>query len=284
MARIRSVHPGLFSDEAFVSLSMAARVLLIGVWTEADDHGVFEWKPVTLKIRVMPVDNVDVEELLAEMVAADSIRKFTSSGKSYGLVRNFCRYQRPKKPKYTFFMPTELHTYAGLKEDGSLPVLHQSSTDPEKPSQREEGGDLRKEESGGGERSPARISKGSSKEEGSLLDFAFEPSLDAVSMVKGKGFGDEQFRSELSKFMAYYMAKGAHRADWNAALVLWFERAKADPVPSGPIAKKFHVKTDTEQWRAWCKHLGKTPATDRNFGWFFDSEWPPGYAAPRMDA
>jgi hypothetical protein len=33
MPRIRSVHPGLFTDEAFVTVSMAARVLLIGVWT-----------------------------------------------------------------------------------------------------------------------------------------------------------------------------------------------------------------------------------------------------------
>jgi hypothetical protein len=32
MAHIRSVHPGLFIDDAFLELSMGARVLLIGIW------------------------------------------------------------------------------------------------------------------------------------------------------------------------------------------------------------------------------------------------------------
>ena len=48
-------------------LSMAARVLLFGLWTEADDQGVFDWKPITIKMRILPVDNVDVPELLAEL-------------------------------------------------------------------------------------------------------------------------------------------------------------------------------------------------------------------------
>jgi hypothetical protein len=147
MARIRSIHPGLFTDEAFASLSMGARVLLLGVWTEADDHGVFEWKPVTLKMRVMPVDNVSIPELLAECERADVIKRFTS-GKSYGLVRNFCRYQRPKKPKYVHPIPPELYTYAGLKPDGSLVVLHQSRTSGESEPQRDDGGGEGEEESG----------------------------------------------------------------------------------------------------------------------------------------
>jgi hypothetical protein len=29
-----------------------ARLLLIGIWSEADDRGVFEWKPATLKMRL----------------------------------------------------------------------------------------------------------------------------------------------------------------------------------------------------------------------------------------
>src|SRR4051794_19179480 len=38
-ARIRSIHPRLFTDEAFVSCLPLARLLLLGIWTEADDHG-----------------------------------------------------------------------------------------------------------------------------------------------------------------------------------------------------------------------------------------------------
>jgi hypothetical protein len=44
------------------------------------------------------------------------------------------------------------------------------------------------------------------------------------------------------------------------------------------LSKKVHVKADTPQWRAWTAHLGREMPQDRNFGWLFDSEWPPGYA------
>lgn len=43
------------------------------------------------------------------------------------------------------------------------------------------------------------------------------------------------------------------------------------------LASQVHVKADTPQWRAWASHLGKSPPQDRNFGWYFDSEWPPGH-------
>ncbi len=52
MARIRSIHPGQATDEDFVQCSPFARLLAIFVRNEADDHGVFKWKPVTLKMRI----------------------------------------------------------------------------------------------------------------------------------------------------------------------------------------------------------------------------------------
>lgn len=46
------------------------------------------------------------------------------------------------------------------------------------------------------------------------------------------------------------------------------------------LSKKVHIKAETPQWDAWVAHLGKPPPQDRNFGWLFDSEWPPGYSPP----
>ncbi len=54
MARIRSIHPGLWTDEAFVSLTPYARLLFMGIWTECDDMGSFEWSPLKLKMRLLP--------------------------------------------------------------------------------------------------------------------------------------------------------------------------------------------------------------------------------------
>jgi hypothetical protein len=160
-ARIRSVHPGLFTDEDFVSCRPMARLLLIGIWSEADDRGVFEWKPATLKMRLLPADDVGIDELLAELSALGMIKNVGIGGKTYGLVRNFCRFQRPKKPTYRVELPHEFWNYVGLNADGfhpdhsrnphtyptsSPPVPNQLRTGTEKAAQMEDGGGRRKEE------------------------------------------------------------------------------------------------------------------------------------------
>ena len=132
MARIRSVHPGLFTDEAFMSCGFAARQLIVGLWCEARDDGVFEWKTLTLKARIFPVDNIDVEELLAELESHDIIRRFEAGGKSYGAVRNFRKYQRPKKPNDSGVLPDEFRTYVGLSEGGSEPEDDKARSVPKK--------------------------------------------------------------------------------------------------------------------------------------------------------
>jgi hypothetical protein len=131
MARIRSVHPGLFTDEIFVSLSAFARLLFIGIWTECDDRGAFEWKPVTLKMRLLPVDNSDVGALLAELRLANAVRYYELDGRQYGAVRNFCKYQRPKKPNYIHPIDDDFPTYVALSHRSSEPVLQKGEIAPQ---------------------------------------------------------------------------------------------------------------------------------------------------------
>lgn len=139
MARIRSVHPGLFTDESFMTASIHARLLLIGLWTECWDDGVFDWKPLTLKARIFPVDSVDVSALLAELEALDIIKPFERGGKRFGAVRNFCRFQRPKKPNNSGVISDHIKIYVGISSTGSEPVPHQSETGGEKSPQMEDG-------------------------------------------------------------------------------------------------------------------------------------------------
>lgn len=263
MARIRSIHPGIFTDEGFASLSMAARVLLLGVWTEADDHGVFEWKPVTLKMRVMPVDNVSIPELLAECERADVLKRFTS-GKSYGLVRNFCRFQRPKKPKYTHPMPPELFLYAGLKDDGSLQVLHQSRTSGEMTPQREDEGGEGEEESGieKGEgvkpaRSDLRLVEGS-EDRPIPIDETYDPSDRAIEYAYSLGMKKADLTSELSKFVAMSMATRAVSFNPDMNFKVWCDRwldfkrknnPEWKPVPDRPP----EVVEDRSTWPIICE-------------------------------
>ena len=126
MARIRSIHPGQWTDEQFVSVSPFARLLALALRNEADDQGVFEWKPVGLKMRLLPADTVDIVALLSELVGADIIRKYAAEGREYGAIRNFQRYQRPKKPNSLHPIPVELRTYLNSSAASSEPVENQS--------------------------------------------------------------------------------------------------------------------------------------------------------------
>lgn len=126
MARIRSIHPGIFTDERFMVLSSDARTLLFGIWCHSWDDGVFEWKPVQLKVKVFPYNSVDLDALLSELQDNNIIKSFEVGERKYGAVRNFRKFQRPKKPNSSGVLPSELETYVGLLSTSSAPVGNQS--------------------------------------------------------------------------------------------------------------------------------------------------------------
>lgn len=124
MARIRSIHDGFFTDERLVSVSSFARLLFLGLGVQADDKGVFEWKPITLKMRIFPADNVDVVDLLAELEGIDAIQKYEIDGRQYGAIRNFRKFQRPKSPNDVHPITDDFRIYVGLSSPSSetMPV------------------------------------------------------------------------------------------------------------------------------------------------------------------
>lgn len=160
MARIRSTHPGKFTDEAFMALAVEcplAAILLEGVLCESDDHGIFEWKPLTLKARILPAIGESIDGLLERLVTHRFVMSFEINGRSYGAVRNFMRYQRPKKPKYTHPHTEEVLHWVGsgvpsTDEDGEA-VGNQFPPGGEIHPQMEEG---EKEEGGRKERTKAK--------------------------------------------------------------------------------------------------------------------------------
>lgn len=117
MARIRSIHPGLLTDEAFMALGHAAFRLYMGLLMEADDQGVFEWKPITLKARILPAHNEDVIALLAELTVAGCIRQHSANGKVYGAIRNFMKWQRPRRPTYLHPLAADIAAFVGKSSE-----------------------------------------------------------------------------------------------------------------------------------------------------------------------
>lgn len=104
------------SDEAYMSMSFPAKAAWPLLWTECDDHGAFDWKPIVLKARIFPADNVDFSAILAELESLGCVRAVEIQGKKCGLIKNFCRYQSPKSPSYRFDISTIDHEFIALKE------------------------------------------------------------------------------------------------------------------------------------------------------------------------
>lgn len=233
MARIRSIHPGLFTDEAFVSLSPLARVFLIGIWTEADDQGVVEWKPVTLKMRVLPADNADADALLDELVEQNIIARYEVAGKSFGALRNFRKYQRPKKPNAVHPLPDQYRTYVGITDDesgtSSEPVRNQFPTASEIAPQMEDVGGRRKGEK---ERTPPTPPRGQRQ-----LPEDWEPTEADVKFAIGKGYDRRAIAKLGQAFKLHHRAKGNRYSDWHLAFCKWVNNDLDRPGKSrdGPV-------------------------------------------------
>lgn len=146
MARIRSIHPGFFNDEDLVAVSMAARLLVLGLGIESDDKGIFEWKPLTIKMKVFPADNVDIPALLAELEGANAILQYEVDGRKYGAIRNFRKHQRPKTPNDIFPADDNIRTYVFLSPPISETLPQSGGNASEIRPQMEDGGDKMEEE------------------------------------------------------------------------------------------------------------------------------------------
>lgn len=97
MPKIRGVKPEFWTDDAIVDLSIPARLLFIGLWNYACDNGHLDDKPKQIKMRILPADDVNVDELLDELEAHSRITR--KSGTI--AIPKFAAHQRPHKRWWT---------------------------------------------------------------------------------------------------------------------------------------------------------------------------------------
>lgn len=93
MARSRVIHPAFFHDAELVATSPTARLLFIGLWTLADRAGRLQDRPPSIKLAVLPGDDVDVDGLLNELVQAGCIRRYRTDGMALIDIPAFAKYQ-----------------------------------------------------------------------------------------------------------------------------------------------------------------------------------------------
>ena len=291
MARIRSVHPGLFTDEAFVTLSMSARVLLIGIWTECDDQGVFEWKPLGLKMKLFAGDSIELAPLMDELVAADAVMQFSLGGKPHGAVRNFCKYQRPKTPKYRSVTSEEIRNYVGssypISETGEAQIVAFPQKVEMAPQMEEEGeGGVVNRSSSSATPKPKPEKASRAKPKVSIPDgYAFPQSIRDYATSKW-AFNGSEIDRELVKFIRHAKTNDRRCADWSSAAENWFDKAaefagKVEAIDQ-KLADDGNIEVlDDEALLAWDAYRmakeGRNFPRNKRGGWRFPTQYPPGY-------
>lgn len=79
MPRIRTIKPDFWSDRRMVKLSAYARLFYMGMWNFAlCDRGHLPDDAEELKLKILPADDVDPDALLAELIEADRVRRYTT--------------------------------------------------------------------------------------------------------------------------------------------------------------------------------------------------------------
>jgi hypothetical protein len=129
MARQRFIHPGIWSDPVFGTLTDSEQVFYIGLFSNADDEGRILAGPSYLKSIIWPHRDVSakqVQRVRDRVVAAfDAITLYTVRGVDYIEITNWSEYQKPKYPT-----PSKLPAKDAVDTPKLPPILREASPNP----------------------------------------------------------------------------------------------------------------------------------------------------------
>lgn len=98
MPRIRTIKPEFYRHHdlflAEKESGLPIRVSFSGLWLCSDKEGRFKWKPLELKLDILPYDELDFNKVLDCLVDKGFIIKYEVSGKNYGFIPTFKEHQR----------------------------------------------------------------------------------------------------------------------------------------------------------------------------------------------
>jgi hypothetical protein len=105
VSRRRYIGPQFWESEPATSVSVGARLLLVGCWTLADDEGLLRWEAPLIKDLLFNTDrdvnNSDVDGWMAQLVATGSVLPYTVSRprSTLGYLIGFERGHKTGRPK-----------------------------------------------------------------------------------------------------------------------------------------------------------------------------------------
>lgn len=228
MARIRTIKPEFFTSDDICSLSMAARLLYIGVWCEADREGRLEWRPRNLKRRYLPDDSVDIDALCAELIDSGLIVLY---GNGLAYIPTFAKHQHVNPREASSSLPAPETTRQARVDDASGTRDTRDSDAQVGREGKGKEGELRVDATR--PRSPT----------GSRLPDEWQPREEDRDWARQER-PDVDLRTETAAFRDYWTAKPGKdgvKLDWSATWRNWIRKANgpprgaARPQPAAPM-------------------------------------------------
>ncbi len=105
MARQRMLHPDYFTNADLLSLSPLHRILFAGLWCLADREGRLRDKPRDIKIRVLPGDVCDVDQMLSDLAREGMVVRYVSGHQFLLFIPGFADHQKPHKNEVQSELP-----------------------------------------------------------------------------------------------------------------------------------------------------------------------------------
>ncbi|MGE0426278.1 MAG: hypothetical protein AB7O88_28725, partial [Reyranellaceae bacterium] len=97
MSRNRTITPDFWTWEAVIDCAPMTRLLFIGLWNFADDHGVQPLRPRTIRMQVFPGDTIDndaVRAMIDELASRKLVRIYEVEGVEYLAVVDWSLHHR----------------------------------------------------------------------------------------------------------------------------------------------------------------------------------------------
>lgn len=122
MARRRMIDPNIWTSEDVSKLNMIQRLLLIGMFSNADDFGKGRSNPVYLRSTIFPYDDIavsEIEEGLKVIEKHISIFFYEVDGSKYYKFTNWDKWQTVQKPQESKIPepPETVENHSGISQE-----------------------------------------------------------------------------------------------------------------------------------------------------------------------
>lgn len=137
MARRRMIDPNFWQSEDISKLSIRQRLLVVGLFSNADDEGKGRASIPYIRSIVFPYDDIPVKDLAQDLIVIAenvSICLYEVDGNSYYKFTNWEKWQRVDKPQPSLLpdIPESFQNHSGIIPESFLPKRKEEKRREEK--------------------------------------------------------------------------------------------------------------------------------------------------------